>query len=402
MAPRRSCKTALQLSTPSIFGNGSDLPSQVVEPIKIIITKHKTTEEPAVGFHEFGCFPVEIRLKIWHAAILADSPERFVPLQLNDIRPALLPHKRLLSPYLSVNFECRNEALRYFFTLRVPVYQHINFSPKSPILKSKLRRQRHFLQRQGDRSYRLRSQQAEIQSFPPTCDMRTIVQGRQIGTLYLSPEYDTFVRGLPNAAFNGLLFDVDDIGPHPHGVYYEEYARPAGGFSPNIDKRQVASFAIPDDKFISQIRRLAVAQYYSTDKTHTEVTASFKGRIDSARATSPNFWNQEHYYPGVREHFTFFTSELRSLTKDIFCAPQNVLWRYEMRRWSAITDHPDLPNAGTLWFMAKKRTDGFPQGVGRDEPEDFDFWDIHEQRRVPWGKTPAEPYLRGGVPLEDL
>ncbi|KAH6652963.1 hypothetical protein BKA67DRAFT_536665 [Truncatella angustata] len=316
----------------SIFGDGQHLPQKSTE-----ISTQQLSRKPAknnkakVVFHKFGQLVAEIRLMIWHQAIVAETPERLIPIYMRGPTATIVPHKHLASRFLAVNWESRHEA-QVFYPMRFPLALAANSSVA-----------------EGS------------------------VYGSYCGTLYLAPQYDMFVRGLRDTAF-GLI----------------------------------PTRALLDTAAVARIRNLAVVQL-NQDKADTESVTlrdrydnapSFRGIVDHDRAVGPKFWNLR-YFPNVREHYTIHTPSQTKLTTVIMQRPESVMPFYEVRRWSKITDHPDVPGK-TLWFMSKERTDGFPQGVGSDAPEDFDLWDILDQRRLRWGKVPADNYLKDGVHLEDI
>ncbi|KAK8062226.1 hypothetical protein PG997_014323 [Apiospora hydei] len=64
----------------------------------------------------FAKLPLELQIEIWRHALHAESCERVVPLHGKHV----VPHRRLASPFLSVNRASRAEARR-FYTVAVPV-----------------------------------------------------------------------------------------------------------------------------------------------------------------------------------------------------------------------------------------------------------------------------------------
>ncbi|KAI1325306.1 hypothetical protein F5Y16DRAFT_272296 [Xylariaceae sp. FL0255] len=71
-------------------------------------------------FHRFNRLPVELRLTIWSEALHDEMKGRGVVI-LEQHR--VLPVKSLRSQLVAVNSECRDYALRFFYTLKLSVYR---------------------------------------------------------------------------------------------------------------------------------------------------------------------------------------------------------------------------------------------------------------------------------------
>ncbi|KAI1264782.1 hypothetical protein F5Y18DRAFT_388393 [Xylariaceae sp. FL1019] len=76
------------------------------------------------SFPLFSKLPVELRLLIWEFALHREAEGRVVVLQDNRV----LPFKSLISPLLKLNVECREFALKRFYTLKLDVYAVDSFS----------------------------------------------------------------------------------------------------------------------------------------------------------------------------------------------------------------------------------------------------------------------------------
>ncbi|KAI1326772.1 hypothetical protein F5Y16DRAFT_421619 [Xylariaceae sp. FL0255] len=72
-----------------------------------------------MAFHLFPDLPTELRLTIWEMALYDEVQVRVVPLEENHV----IPFKYMRSPFLETNKECRDLALKQFYTLKLPVYR---------------------------------------------------------------------------------------------------------------------------------------------------------------------------------------------------------------------------------------------------------------------------------------
>ncbi|KAH6655731.1 hypothetical protein BKA67DRAFT_657653 [Truncatella angustata] len=91
----------------------------VIDTVSTLTTPESDTVY-APGFPQFPDLPAELRMVIWIYALHKESACRLVPL-LDENKCQVLPHKGLVSPFLTVNSESRCEALK-FYTLSLALY----------------------------------------------------------------------------------------------------------------------------------------------------------------------------------------------------------------------------------------------------------------------------------------
>ncbi|KAK7964382.1 hypothetical protein PG988_011356 [Apiospora saccharicola] len=126
-------------------------------------------------FHYFCKLPKELQVEIWRYALLAESQERVV--LLHDYH--VVPRRQLISPLLSTNQTCRDEALRFYtFSLQVVDVPIIAKPSPQCVLPYSLS-QKHILMK-CELMHRL----LNLPNYAPR------------GTLRLSLTHDTFIKGL--------------------------------------------------------------------------------------------------------------------------------------------------------------------------------------------------------------
>ncbi|KAI2616143.1 hypothetical protein GGS26DRAFT_597045 [Hypomontagnella submonticulosa] len=125
----------------------------------------RDTSQATMPSFPFNKLPPELRSIVWNEALLQESSERLVLLDLQP--PVIFPFKSLASPLLSVNTESRYYAVRFYdFTL--PVYS--------------LENDKYICWRDISRKRR--------------CLDAIVRTTKDKGKLYLSPKYDIFMAGL--------------------------------------------------------------------------------------------------------------------------------------------------------------------------------------------------------------
>ncbi len=108
-------------------------------------------------FPRFGKLPEPIREKIWDFAILQETNDRFVVMDVYQRR--IMPTKNLVPKFMSVSKESKTQALK-FYMVTLPVY----------LVDLKSYRRRPF----------------------PRSNLPLL---RHVGVVYLQPRYDTFIYG---------------------------------------------------------------------------------------------------------------------------------------------------------------------------------------------------------------
>ncbi|KAI1865851.1 uncharacterized protein JN550_008109 [Neoarthrinium moseri] len=362
------------ISARSIFGDGSALVIPKREKAKdagTLLSQKMAIMSITPTFTKFAELPLELELLFWQVFIREEISQRFVPLLCDGRRPHIVPSKHLFSPTLAVCRTSRGEALRYFYTWKIPLYKHVE--TRSIVVPDGLMNGVYV-----SRQYAHWDEPSIATAFSNEV---------RVGTLYLCPERDLFVRGLPNSGFEGSLFDRNDTGLHTLADQVLELPHHSTLW---LKRRKVPCLTValgPND--LARVRRLAVAHYYFRDELAAQAWR-YAGpyRIDDGVAANTAWWD-EATFPRVREHFTIYTDALTQLTTAIYEHPGKVADDYDLRRWT--------PSA-TTWrgrarrrlVMGKDRSDGLPLDQTADEPEDFDTWCC---RCLPWDKVPHPRYF---------
>ncbi|KAK6209313.1 hypothetical protein LQW54_006418 [Pestalotiopsis sp. IQ-011] len=299
-------------------------------------------------FELFQHLPLEARRMIWHEAMVMELPHRLVPLVSHEAAPVIVPHRGLISPILAVNKESRQEAQR-FFNLKISVHRHVPLNPEG--------------------------------EWDTPHAMRLAATGKRNGTLRLSPECVLFARG--------------GRGIHTGTEFGDEYKLFHFHYLAGSTPRACPSIAIPSLGTIAQIRRLAVLQESSHGDLHIlqgpGSQTLFRGRIDEALGRGPNFWPFWPFF-GVREHFTIFAGLACYFVDMMFNnTPKHLYQSLDIRRWSFIESHEEEPGR-PFFFVSKKVSDALPLQWTTDEPEDFDYYDVRDERRL-WNEQPHWRYF---------
>ncbi|KAI4861177.1 hypothetical protein F4820DRAFT_79433 [Hypoxylon rubiginosum] len=125
----------------------------------------------------FNELPMELRLQVWKEALLEESSNRIVFLDVRLSR--VIPTKHLASPLLSVNYESRKCALE-FFTMTLNV--------------------KRLLEPVGYESFFVEPEVGGPPYISPVIASHYIEDGTH-GVLYLSPRYDIFFVSFKLTAF---------------------------------------------------------------------------------------------------------------------------------------------------------------------------------------------------------
>ncbi|KAK7959819.1 uncharacterized protein PG986_004673 [Apiospora aurea] len=313
----------------------------------------------------FAKLPLELQIKVWRHALQAESQERVVPLHDRHV----VPHRRLASPFLSVNRVSRAEARR-FYTVAVPV-RALPLFVAPPGTGRVFPARGHPLMPSGPKRVRL-AFKSHLGEVLPGSEAR--------GVVFLDPVRDVFVTGLDFAPLfaEKALNARQQVSSGGDGSSDDDEEEEDGDEMRRVPAVRPITEAIPVQT-CREIQNVVLAEWDATGECQHELTVVEYSEQAAERAWSRDvfsgFGPYQHLWLGVRRedgrdnrspHYRTVADE--RLGNEASCAMLLMLQLQEERRGSdegqqRQGQHGARSRLGIETWTVMERSNGGPTSV---------------------------------------